>query len=303
MANVLLIIISLLSGYILNKSKIIPENSYQVLNNLVIYICIPALSIVYIPKIQINMSLIFPLAVTWIVFLISVLIFGISGRILKWGKSTTGSLILTSGLCNTSFVGFPVLLAMFGTKGLEIGIIIDQAGSFVLLSTAGIVVASIYSSHKTGVKPIILNIIKYPPFIAFIAGIIILFFKIVISEFLLETLSKIGNTTFLLALVSVGSQLKFEDGFEEIKKLSAGLFYKLIIGPALIFLLYFIIFGKNNLYTQVSLIESAMPPMVMGSILASSYNLNPKLSNLMVGIGIPLSVITLFLWYLLINYL
>jgi len=43
-----------------------------------------------------------------------------------------------------------------------------------------------------------------------------------------------------------------------------------------------------------------MPPMVIGSVIAVSYILNPKLANLMVGIGIPLSFITLFFWYLLV---
>jgi hypothetical protein len=43
-----------------------------------------------------------------------------------------------------------------------------------------------------------------------------------------------------------------------------------------------------------------MPPMVMGSVMAVSYNLNPKLANLMVGIGIPISFITLLFWYLVV---
>jgi hypothetical protein len=51
----------------------------------------------------------------------------------------------------------------------------------------------------------------------------------------------------------------------------------------------------------VSIIEIAMPPMVMGSVLAVSYDLNPKLANLMVGIGIPLSFITIFIWYFILN--
>jgi len=37
----------------------------------------------------------------------------------------------------------------------------------------------------------------------------------------------------------------------------------------------------------------------MGSVMAVSYNLNPRLANLMVGIGIPLSAVTLLFWYLL----
>ena len=76
-----------------------------------------------------------------------------------------------------------------------------------------------------------------------------------------------------------------------------GLTFKLLLAPALIYLLYFIVAKGKGLSVDVSLIESAMPPMVMGSVMAVSYNLNPKLANLMVGIGIPLSFITLAAWY------
>jgi hypothetical protein len=79
------------------------------------------------------------------------------------------------------------------------------------------------------------------------------------------------------------------------------LFYKLIAAPAVIFVLYYFVLGLRGLIFQVSLMESAMPPMVMGSVLAVQFDLNPKLSNLMVGIGIPLSAVTLAVWYWLVR--
>ncbi|MFD0779500.1 hypothetical protein ACFQZF_14505 [Flavobacterium myungsuense] len=43
--------------------------------------------------------------------------------------------------------------------------------------------------------------------------------------------------------------------------------------------------------------ESAMAPMITGTILAANYGLKPKLSTMMIGIGIPMSFITLAFWY------
>jgi predicted permease len=40
-----------------------------------------------------------------------------------------------------------------------------------------------------------------------------------------------------------------------------------------------------------------MAPMITGSIVASQYGLKPKLSSMMVGIGIPLSFLTIGFWY------
>ena len=67
--------------------------------------------------------------------------------------------------------------------------------------------------------------------------------------------------------------------------------------PAFFLLLYKIIFKQNNLMIDVSIMEAAMAPMITGVILASNYGLKPKLANLMVGIGIPLSFVTLAFWH------
>ncbi|MFI5145440.1 MAG: AEC family transporter, partial [Ignavibacteria bacterium] len=114
-------------------------------------------------------------------------------------------------------------------------------------------------------------------------------------------LHNLGAPTIILALISVGMQLKPKIDIILWKEISAGLIYKLLLAPAVIFAIAVYIFNIHGLIFKVSLIESAMPPMVMGSVLATQFELNPKLANLMIGIGIPLSAATLALWYLLIR--
>ena len=118
-----------------------------------------------------------------------------------------------------------------------------------------------------------------------------------------DVLEKLGTPIFLLALISIGIQLKFSFKEISVRDLSIGLVLKLIIAPAIIYVLYAIVSGGRGLNVQVSIIESAMAPMVMGSVMAVSYNLNPKLANLMVGLGIPVSFITLAFWYLIVKCL
>ncbi len=47
----------------------------------------------------------------------------------------------------------------------------------------------------------------------------------------------------------------------------------------------------------------AMAPMITGAILASSYGLKPKLSSMMIGFGIPLSFLTLAIWYYIVLFI
>lgn len=271
------------------------------MNNILLYICLPSLALLYIPELHISIDTIYPVIVAYIVFGLSIVFFIFIGKIFKLPSATVGALILTAGLCNTSFVGFPVLLSLFGEEGLKVGVLVDQAGSFVILAIFGIIVASVYSHDKIDYKGIIKKIITYPSFIAFILGIVMNIFDLHFEGVTKSLLEKAGSPMAFLALLSVGFQLKISLKQLPVKELILGLSYKLILAPLFIYILFFIILRGSGLEVQVSLLEIAMPPMVMGAVLATSFNLNPRLSNLIVGIGIPLSFFTLVFWYFLIK--
>jgi len=301
LSDLLLIPVCIISGILLNKIKSVPENSFKVINAVIIYIALPAFTLLYIPQIKINNELVFPAVVVWVTFPASIIFFIFLGKIIKWDRKTTGALILTGGLANTAFVGFPVLMALYGEEGLKLGVIIDQAGSFLVLSTLGIIIASVYSRGTYSIKKITKDIFTYPSFIAFALSVIMIIAGIKHNETSTNILSVIGKPTIFFALVSVGMQLKPKVDTLLWKELSYGLLYKLIIAPAIVFVLYFYIFKLSGLIFRVSLLESAMPPMIMGSVLAVQYDLNPKLANLMIGIGIPVSALTLAFWWWMVK--
>jgi predicted permease len=301
MGDLILIPVCIISGVLLMRIKTFPENSFKVINSLIIYICLPALTLYFIPQIEIKRELIFPALIIWIIFILSVFFFILTEKAFKWDKKTTGALILTGGLANTSFVGFPVLIALFGEEGLKIGVIIDQAGSFLVLSTLGVIAASVYSGGSYSFKKLSADIFKYPPFWAFIISLLMIASGIKHNNVSSLILSKLGTPTIVLALISVGMQLKPKVDGMLWKELTAGLIYKLLIAPAVILIIGLYIFKSNGLVFRVSVIESAMPPMVMGSVLAVQFNLNPRLANFMVGIGIPLSALTLAFWWWIVR--
>jgi hypothetical protein len=60
------------------------------MSQFIIYICLPAIAFYYIPGIEINASLLFPIGVAWIGFAGSFLFFNLLGKRLGWSKSLTG---------------------------------------------------------------------------------------------------------------------------------------------------------------------------------------------------------------------
>jgi hypothetical protein len=54
---------------------------------------------------------------------------------------------------------------------------------------------------------------------------------------------------------------------------------------------------------KVAMLEMAMPPMLGASIIAMEHDLEPDLIALLIGIGVPLSMLTTWLWWSLIQVL
>lgn len=302
MSNIILLFLCLFLGFFLRKTKLFPENGHLALNSFVINISLSALSIYYIPKIVLNFQVLFPVMVPWLNIILAVLFFSFLGKKLNWSKSLIGALTMCAGFGNTSFVGIPVIQSLYGESGLKTVMLVDQPGSFVALSTLGITIASFYSGDKIGIAQIIRKIIKFPPFIAFVIAVILNIFSVAIPVQIDEVFAKLGATTVPLALVSVGSQLRWQKLDQDSKPLFWGLLFKLILFPAFIFILYFLILKQRGEMIEISFLESAMGPMVTAAIIASAHRLEPKFCNLILGVGIPLSFLTLTLWYLVMKY-
>lgn len=299
MANIILLAVCLLAGIGLKKTGRFPAATPAALNGFIIHISLPALTILHIHSLTIDASLLLTAGMAWLLFGCSWLIFGTAGKLCKLDRQTTGALILVAGLGNTSFVGLPMIEAYYGKEYIGIGIIADQLGSFMVLSTLGILAAALYSSGSVTPRQMARKILLFPPFQALVLALLLK--PLAFPEWSVQILQKLGSTLTPLALVSVGFQLQFGGMGQEIKPLAAGLSYKLLLGPALIFLLYSVILGATGTVVQVTIFEAAMAPMITAGIIAIDHDLRPQLVGMMVGIGIPLSFITLHVWHLLMT--
>lgn len=300
MLNFLLIFLCLATGYLVKKFKGLPDDSYKSVNAWVVNIALPSIALKYIPQIDWNTSLLLPFTMPFLVWAGSYLFVQGLSRFISMDRRTKAALFLTAGLGNTSFLGFPLTEAYFGAEGLQIAILCDQAG-FVVMATLGILTATKASSEGSfSLAPILRKILKFPPFIAFcLAFILPPFVSFAPIEPLLTSLAL---TLVPLALFSVGLQLQLKSWREDARLLSAALIYKLGLAP-LIILLVALAFDLTDFIGKISIFEAAMAPMVTGVIIATEYNLNPKLANSILSIGIPLSLVTTFLWSLVLNLL
>ncbi|MCX2582519.1 AEC family transporter [Pedobacter sp. MR22-3] len=298
MANFILIGICILAGIFFRKSKTLPKDAHKGINAWIIYVALPAVSFKYLPHITWTKDLLFPALSPVVVWMFGWLFITLYSQFRNISKATSGGLKLISSLSNTSFVGFPLIIAYFSEKELAIAIICDQV-TFALLSTIGIIVAIRSSQQqKLNVKLVLKKVLTFPPLIGCILALTVPRY---IDLSALDVLfDKLAGTVGPLALFSIGLQLKFGGWFGEIKHISFALLFKLILAPLAI-LMIALLLGMNGIITKITIFEMAMPTLLTAGVVADQYNLNPKLSNLVVGLGILLSFITTAIWWFVLT--
>jgi len=241
-------------------------------------------------------TLIAPAAMAWIMFGLGCAFFWWIGRVMQLRTPTIGALILTGSLANTSFIGVPMIEAYYGGHAVGLGLFIDQAGTYLVLSILGMLVATIYSQGSIPTaRAITKKVFTFAPFIAFIAALLLI--PVTYPAWVEALLDRLGSTLVPLALVSVGFQIQFGESRGRMRELTLGLAFKLIAAPMVIGLLYAGLFGWRGEIMQITIFEAAMPPQIGAAIVAMDHDLDPQLVTLMVGIGIPLSFLTLFAWW------
>lgn len=299
MVSIIILFVSLLVGVGLQRVKSIPENAHSTLGQLILYVPLPAVCLLTLPDLKWSLDLLSLGLVGWIIFFTAFILYPILGKKFSWPKELIACLILTSGFCNSAFIGFPVISALYGEEALKGAIFLDQAGTFLITSTFGVWIAVTTSHGSLHKSELLKRVLSFPPFIAFIAGISLGFLDIRPEGVTREVLERLALLLTPMALISVGLQLKWSELKAEGKYLSIGLGFKLILAPLIIFLIYSLL-GVDEMTFKIAVTEAAMAPMITSSILASSHGLKPKLAGMMVGVGVPLSALTLFIWYQLV---
>lgn len=285
---------------LLRRSGRLPSNAHVSLNGFIIHVSLPALTLLLVHRLDFDKVLLAPAAMAWIMFGLGCAFFWWIGRMMKLPAKTTGALILTGSLANTSFIGVPMIEAHFGPHGVGLGLFIDQAGTYLVLSTLGLIVATIYAQGRMpNARVIAKKVFTFPPFIAFIAALLLI--PVTYPAWAEALLDRLGATLVPLALVSVGFQIQFSEMRGRMRELSVGLAFKLIAAPMVIGLLYAGLFDGRGEMTQITIFEAAMPPQIGAAIVAMDHDLDPQLVTLMVGIGIPLSFLTLAAWRHVLN--
>jgi predicted permease len=229
-----------LAGAALRATGRAPRETPAALNAICLQVALPALTLLELHRAPLQAGVGIWVAgalMPWLMFALSFGVFLTLGRRLGWSDSVTGAVVLTSGLGNTSFVGFPLLEALRGPGALPLGVVVDQLGSFPAMATVGTAAAFWFAaragadtekmsfstpsptkrgnnallestgrSHPPALGLALNRLLRFPPFWATILALITRPWDY--PAWLSTGLSRLAQMLVPLALVSVGYQTR-----------------------------------------------------------------------------------------------
>ncbi len=297
-------------GFFFSKKGWFSEKTQMLFSKIVVNISLPAMT-VYNLKIRFTKDhLLLSIQGIAISFASILLLYTISLLIAKMlhlskKKASVFSVLFT--FSNTVFIGFPVIVSLFGEKSIEYALLYYLANT-TLFWTLGVYKLSSYkhleSKQKFTIEPKFLKNIISPAFVSLFAGYFIVLLSIPIPQFLMDSMQYIGNLTVPLSMLFIGISFSIisPKSFKITKTLCWIAIGKFILSPIIMFIIVsFLPFP--SLMQKVLIIEAGMPIQSQAAIVAKYYDADADFASVAVGFSILLSLITIPVYTILLSIL
>ena len=282
----------LVLGFVLFKCHIFDEYTNKKISALIVNVASPMLIISSIAGVEGNdKSIVFLMIGAGILMYIGFIILGkIINRIFPFPKKDWPVYECMVVFANTGFMGYPVLLDVFGQEAVFYASLIHMAFNFFVYTYA------IMCLTKGDDNEFKLNFkqLLTPGIVLIFIGILIYLFDIQLPSVLMDTINSVGSLTAPLSMMMIGSSLAvypIKDSFTDCRSYVFA-FVRLIIVPFVTMIVCRLL-HINPYYANITIITNAMPVGSMVLMLATQYNANVKIVTRNIVVSTLLSVITI----------
>ena len=292
---VLPIAIYLLFGYLF---KIIFQDNSKQLVDFIIYFSLPAIVFSKIYPLELDTKILWLILMFMAIIFFNLFLSYCVGKMMRLNRVTLATFMIMATFGNTSFIGFSYIDAFYGQDYIVYGVIYDIFGSFLLLVSVGMIIITWGSGRKNSILNISKSIFLFPPMIIFFITIFAKNFEV--PKFIIYTSQNLGSTLVPIAMIAIGMKLELKHIFSRLHIVTVAVVLKMLIVPIIILFTFKYFYGVDETWVKVTLIEVAMPPMTMATVLAIKGGLDEKvaINSLVLGVILSLVTITLYTTYL-----
>ena len=290
------IIIYLLLGYLFKTYK---KDISKELIEFIIYFSLPAMVFLKIYPLDLTFRTLELILMFNVFKFFNLFITYLFAKFLKLEKKTFATFLIVSTFGNTSFIGFTYIEAFYGQDYVVYALIYDLFASFLILVSFGMVIISWGASKTVNVKSISRTVLFFPPIIMFFLAVFLKLFEM--PDFVLNASSTIAQTLVPLAMIAIGMKLDIRNIFYKFKIVSLVLFIKMILIPVLVMIGFSYFYNLSDIWSKVTILEVAMPPMTMAVVLAIKGGLDEILAINALVLGVIFSLLSVSSFYLFLQ--
>lgn len=280
-------------GYMLNKIHIFDQTLNKKLTTLLLSVTTPALIINSVLSND-NKAPLNEVAVAFIVvivvFTVLPIISYILVKVMRIPKKQQGLYMFMTVFSNVSFMGFPVLQAIFGDGSIFYAAIFNMGFNLVVFSL-GIIMMNYGNENQ--VKVSIKNVLT-PGVIASIIALFIYFTNLQFPTVIVNTFSMIGDITTPLAMLLIGSTLAnmpLKEVFNDYRIYPYTIIKQFLIPIAAFPILS--LFIKDTYLLGITFIVISMPVANSAVLFATEYGGDLKLAAKVVFLTTLVSVVSI----------
>lgn len=220
-------------------------------------------------------------------------------RLLRTPATVMGACLLAAAWPNATYLGLPVLVAVFGELGRSTAIQYDLFACTPLLLTVGVILARHYGRSRTqpydiGLLPALLRV---PPLWTAIFAVALNAAQMPMPGFIEGALLMLGNAVVPLMLVNLGLSLQWRSlHWRQLPYLLPVVVVQLVLMPAVVWFSASVI-GMQPPLLHAVVLEAALPAMVLGLVICDRYELDTGVYAAAVTLTTALSLISLPLWH------
>ncbi len=261
------------------------------LNNIIIFICLPALIFSAAREAPLEPSLLLISAVSLAIGLVTLLIGYSLARLAGLQGPLLGAFLLASGVGNTGYLGYPLTQALFGQEHLVKAVFFDIFGTVVLLFTAGIYFANKYGRSSDN-APRQAALYAAPNLAGLILGFVVTDMQLPGS--LQLAIDSLAEATTAVIMLSIGISLSARFG-RRLGSVTLLTVLKLAVMP-LVALAMLLALDLPSVVGGVVLLQSSMPVALMTFVIGDKYELDRDFLSGAILVSTVLSMLTIPGW-------
>jgi len=268
----------------------------QGINVMVLNIFLPALCVktLYTASLDIETILIPATAIvtTLSTLALAVMVYTLLNRIMHLTPQETGVLIISAAFGNVTYLGLPVLTGLYGPGAAKYALFYDLLATTPVLWLAGASLASRYGENrKMNLRESIMTIITLPPIWGIACGIALNLTGFPLPAFFLKALDMLGSLVVPLMIFSIGLALTMPR-VNHAYAIIPAVIIKMAVSPFISFTTAQSL-GLQGQALSATLLEGAMPTMVLSLLIAARFKLDIALSAFIIVVTTVLSFFTL----------